>query len=1114
MRKRISSLLVCLLVLSLLAFAVSCGSVKELKVEKEPQRTYVLGSELNLSGGSLSADGKSVSMTSEDVTVEGYDKDKEGEQTLTFTYKGAKAEMSVTVVPRIRTAEQYIYFVGESMDAVALRMRVTKDDGTSFTISAGDEGVTVTGFDSSSAKDALTLHVTCRDAGVDYEGDITVSVLTPGVTFRQPRKTEYGSHEAALDSTGASLTLKNADGKTTRNIKLTDITFEGFDPTLATAENQSVKETIRVIFGGRELATFEITVKYSDVSRIHDETSAMRALDWSHFEATKNDKMYLPEGATEEMGKSAMDLLALWYSLSDKDAAAVPNEDIEAVARLAAIYGYNTWTGAVNRAYENVFKIDVGDITYTCVNRDDAVTGLARLRAAEDDDTKLVLSYGSLLKNAKLTARCGETVIYKGAKAEDDYGQLTDVTLTVADLMTVIYDSTYFNKVASLLEKMINLGDILTVPAEWTTDALADYKTSIDNTYNAVLEIYLNDTATSEVYEIVNNWRENKDLFEILYRFYFSEYKSTDSTVSGAADKKIDKLAELYLPGVMNELYSAAAMAQLMQNFMANAKQSYSGDSGGYPLIMESTYFFVLYDKVVEKSNEVFALKDEMYSALYTRVFSGIVLRLQWGDCGYYDLLGSSALDEASLEVLKAYHKLWLDVDNDESYVLTADFSAKVADMFRAFIELTPNRQYRLLSAINYLYEENRLPSMALYPNDGVGLTSEFASFIYAYFYDILGIDIKATTESDIQLVFENLMIAVETYANGDWDNFGKFMTESLARYDVLSPTDRTKVDDSLGFAMDKYKKILDMFTVTTDDKGNTTATFKQITLDAKYRVIFDKLNAELSQINSARLFIDGYIAELTGQSIPLYVAYLASYERVRTYVDEILASGDENVLRAFYYQPTGDSAELPIFDSVYEAEGAYKRYLLMLGVGEDNYANEDTVNLRKFLSKYADYFWDSVVLKYPSFKGMIGGNFDFSSASLVEMMSEFRALSTYEKYLLYGLDSEQLYYLGIVLYLSNTYPDTRVSTLAYSLMLVEVYHYTYLQDPTVTVTLKDGSVRAVKELLLETWYSFESDTENGYQTLTTEEQAIFDEYFAEMTEYYRGECNKISAEQ
>ena len=144
----------------------------------------------------------------------------------------------------------------------------------------------------------------------------------------------------------------------------------------------------------------------------------------------------------------------------------------------------------------------------------------------------------------------------------------------------------------------------------------------------------------------------------------------------------------------------------------------------------------------------------------------------------------------------------------------------------------------------------------------------------------------------------------------------------------------------------------------------------------------------------------------------------------------------------------------------------------------------------------------------------LIGGNFDFSSASLVEMMSEFRALSTYEKYLLYGLDSEQLYYLGIVLYLSNTYPDTRVSTLAYSLMLVEVYHYTYLQDPTVTVTLEDGSVRTVKELLLETWYSFESDTENGYQTLTTEEQAIFDEYFTEMTEYYRGECNKISAEQ
>lgn len=1113
MRKRISSLLVCLLILSLLAFAASCGSVKELKVEKDPQRTYVLGSELNLSGGSLSADGESVPMTSEDVTVEGYDKDKEGEQTLTFTYKGAKAEMTVTVVPRIRTAEPYIYFVGESMDAVALRMRVTKDDGTSFTISAGDEGVTITGFDSSSAKDSLTLHVTCRDAGVDYAGDITVSVLTPGVSFRQPRKTEYGSHETALDSTGASLTLKNADGKTTHNVKLNEVTFEGFDPTLATAENPSVKETIRVIFGGRELATFEITVKYSDVSRIHDATAAMRALDWSHYEATKDDMMYLPEGATEEMGKSAMELLSLWYSLADKDAAAVPTEDIEAVARLAAIYGYNTWTAAVNRAYENVFKIDVGDITYTCVNRDDAVAGLAKLRAADDDDTKLFLSYGSLLKNAKLTARCGETVIYKGAKAEDDYGQMTDVTLTVADLMTIIYDSTYFNKVASLLDKMINLGDLLTVPAEWTTDSLADYKTSIDNTYNEILEIYLNDTTTSEVYEIVNNWRKNKDLFEILYRFYFSEYKGTDSAVSEAADKKIDKLTEFYLPGVMNELYSAAAMAQIMQNFMANAKQNYSGDSGEYPLIMESTYFFILYDDVQEKSTEVLNLNDELYNELYSRVFRGVVLQMMWGDCGYYDLLGSSALDEQSLEVLKAYHKIWLDVDKDETYVLTADFSAKVADMFHSFIDLTPNRQYKLLSAINYLYAENHLPSMALYPNDGVGLTSEFASFIYAHFYDTLGIDIEATAEPDIQLVFEDLMIAVETYANGDWDNFAKFMTESLAKYSALSAADRTKVDDNLGFAIDKYKNILAMFTVTTDDEGNTTASFKQITLDAKYRELFNKLASELSLTSSASFFIDDF-AQLTGQSIPLYLAYLASYERARTYIDEILACGDEDVLRAFYYEPTGNDAGLPLFNSVYEAEGTYKRYLLMLGVGEDNYANENTVDLRKFLSKYADYFWSAVVLKYPSFAGMVGGNFDFSSASLVEMMREFRALSTYEKYLLYGLDSEQLYYYGTVLYLANTYPDTKVPTLANVLMLVEVYHYTYLQDPTATVTLEDGTVMTVKELLMETWYSFESDSETGYQTLSTEEQAIFDEYFAEMAEYYRGECNRISAEQ
>ena len=177
-----------------------------------------------------------------------------------------------------------MYFVGESIDAVGLRLRVTKDDGTYISVSGDDANVTVSGFSSETPNDALELNVTCRDGGVDYSGSITVSVVTPGVTFKKPRKLEYGSHETELDMTGISLALKNADGKTVRNINNNALTLEGFDPAAATADKQSVTETIRVFFGGREMASFDVTVNYSNVSRIRDSAKVFQTLDWSHYE--------------------------------------------------------------------------------------------------------------------------------------------------------------------------------------------------------------------------------------------------------------------------------------------------------------------------------------------------------------------------------------------------------------------------------------------------------------------------------------------------------------------------------------------------------------------------------------------------------------------------------------------------------------------------------------------------------------------------------------------------------------------------------------------------------------------------------------------------------------
>ena len=1105
MKKKLFALTLFLVVLMAVFFCTSCGT-KELKLEKAPQTVFVLGNEPDFSKGTLSADGKSIPFSANGVSINGYDKNKLGEQTLTVSYGGKAIELKVNVVPRIQAAEPYVYFIGETLDAVALRMKVYKDDGTFFAITGKDENVEITGFASDVPNDALTLHVLCRQDGVEFNDNITVSVVTPSVVFKKPRKTAYGSHETALDTTGIALSLKNADGKTIRNINSETLTLQGFEPAKATADTPSVKETVSVYFGGREMASFEITVNYSDVSRIRDNAKIYAALDWSHYERPESG-MYLPEGATEEMGKSAMNTLSLYYLLSEKEAELISQNDLDAIARLTVIYGYNHLVEAIDRAYSHVFQISYGKITYTCEDIADAKAGLAKLRAAEDDDTKLILEYSALLQNEKLTNRCGETLIYAGAQEDG-----VDVDLSVSDMLSIIFDSGYFsNKVVSVLDKATSLPEILNVPNDWTKDGLAAYATAIETVYTKLNELMQNDAMESGLLDILNNWRDKKDFFEILYRYFFGVYKSEDTVKSEKASEQMDGLLKIYLPGALQELYSNAAMAQLLQQSMVNLRDSYDPSSGELPLFVESTYFFEYYNKAVELTNKILALNDDLYNEIFSRKLSGALLLLEFGDCGYYSLMGTSGLDDTCLNVLSQYWKLWEAFEKDNKFVDTAEFEIGVAQMFKDFVQLRPNQQYNIMNCINYLYGSNQTPSMVLYPNEGM-LYSEFATFIYTYYLDLLGVDITDDSESTAYSVFTDLMIALECYANGDWTTFGTYMSKARTLYADWKGADKDTFDANLSFLYDKYNMLLDMFTQTTDKDGNVKYVFNSIDL-GEYKEIFSKLADELTLVQLAKIYMEDLV-QWTGHSVDMYLVYIASYERIRVYVDQILNCGDENILRAFYYQPYGGDNELPIYNRCYDAKGNYQRYLLMLGVGEAGYDNEKTENLRNFLRKYSDYFWTSISLMYPAVQVPIANPFEMNPETLKEMMTEFRNLSPEEKYLLYGMDSLQLYYSGMVLYLKQTYPNSdKIPTLAYTLMLIEVYHYSYQADPDKIVVTEDGTEMSVKELLLETWYAFESNSDGSYQSLSLEEKTIFNSYFEEMMEYYRQACEQIEAE-
>lgn len=1106
-----------LLTLGVLLLCTSCNAVKEISVDKDhlPQTVFVEGNALDLSAGCLLADDQSVSLTDPEVSVTGYDKDTVGKQTLTITYKGKETTLDVTVVPRFQAAENYLYFVGETMDAVGVRLRVTRDDGTTFSVSVGDEGVVVTGFTTETATESLSLDIVCREGGTDYTGSFTVAVADPSVTFKKPRKTAYGSHETTLDVTGASLTLKNADGKTTRNISSDALTFSGYDPDAVTEANPSATETVKVLWSGREVATFDVTVTYSNVSRVKAAAKTLSAIDWSHYEYPTDGKMYQPASATDEDGKLAMSALELYYSLSAKEADFVLPAELDSIARLAIIYGYNEFYATIKRAYEGVFDLGLNGgsvyLSYTCTTIDAARAGLAKLTAAEDDDTKLILKYGNLLKNEKLNEKCGETVIYEGAEVD---GQTVD--LAVGHLMTIIYDSSFFLKIEHVLEKMIAIPDLLTVPEGWTAADLADYADSIDAVYNKFVEISLSDATDGGIYEIVNGWRADKDIFEILYRYYYAGLTGTDDEVATAAKTKIEKMVDFYLPGPLEELRVAVLSATVMQKYMQSFAQQ-ATQYGQIPPLMESTMFFSFYQDMADLVADLLEGGDKMYLFLYTQVFTQSILSLQIGSYGYYALQGTSSFDEACIALLRQYLTIWEAYDQDNTYANTPEFATKVDEMFRAFVALRPNQQKNVLGAINYLY--GSLDFMALYPSEN-GLYSEFASFVYATYLSALGItpvekEIDGVTvityDDPCYDLFCDLLGALECYANGLYSYFGDFMSDAADILAQLPEAKKALFTEKLGFLSENLDAKYANFTKKTEGEGeeeHTVYEFNGVTLPEEWQQIFDTMSGELTRITLAEFYIEG-ITQYGGSSTAMYLAYIASFERLRYLENRILTSGNDDVIFYYNYQVSKDG-DVPLRDSIYDANGTYLRYLFLLGVDSGLYESDDYADLRTFLLNYADYLW--TVAQYMGVQDPLSAasSFAMTPDALKEMFTAFRTLSSNEKYLMLGIDSLNLYYGGLLNYFTALWTSNeKLPSVTSALLSVEIAYFTYEVLPDEVYTAEDGTTMTMKELVVSTWDSFLM----AYGMLESDELSMFNEYFSDMYNYYYTVCEALAAE-
>ncbi len=164
-----------------------------------------------------------------------------------------KHGQQIKSVSMTKTPDKTVYLVGEEADYDGLRLTVTRNNGETFTVRAGD--CEITGFDSSAVVDGLPITVSYHGFSMSYFIKVTelskpAPILT-GIKLETLPKTQYKMGEW-LDTTGGVILREYKDGSISR-INLTNQDVFGFEAVNAPG-------------------TYTLTVKYKEAGIIAQTT--------------------------------------------------------------------------------------------------------------------------------------------------------------------------------------------------------------------------------------------------------------------------------------------------------------------------------------------------------------------------------------------------------------------------------------------------------------------------------------------------------------------------------------------------------------------------------------------------------------------------------------------------------------------------------------------------------------------------------------------------------------------------------------------------------------------------------------------------------------------------
>ncbi len=858
---KMGALVVTVLVAVLLIALSGCGNkIDDIAIKEDamPQSVFILGEELDLSSGILivDEDGKKteIAMNAEGVSVSGFDKNKLGEQKITVHYKDKSVELTVTVVERMQVVDYTTdYLVGDMLDLSAGRLKITRNDGSNYTVALKSDKVSVNGFNPQSTG-TQQLSVSYASGSDTYTASFSVHVHSiEKITLTKPTKITYNSHDEGIDVTGGILTLSALNGAVKRDVVVTKDMIEGFDLSAVNETNTPLTQTVNVVYD-KQNYPYDIVIKYTSVSKFKDNAGIASDVEWIGED--------VPEISVED-GELAIELMELYFDMSPAEQSLLTREETLNMARLAMIYGFNTW-GEDIYEFEGAFTLTEGQFEMQCSDRESVEAAIEKLKVTD----RPIYTLYDVINNMVTTFK--EEILFTFTDEE-----LGEVPMYFSEYPTV--DPEFFTLLIDVFDYMLELDDLMDAVGDDWRENIDTYAEEIEAVYNNIVNSDFYSYDYSQFFYYVSLWRTNDDAFDFLY-FYYYDVKTDVSSIIN--------IANLRLPSALEPIFAHVyeAMNQI------DALASY--------MISDTTQFFYHYHMACKLAKEILDGDDEMTQVLFYGLplnsmlgitaeelytFSDMISYLSTTEGGYYPLCGS-LLDLPEFDALmEKYLDIIIKTFEDEGYEQTDAYIADVKEMLALYMALTPSQQFSFMGALNAFYAMS-IPPFA-FDNTGeyASLVCLFVDMVNELYCDLF--DTQAAKDAYLAFV-----IATEAYAqrftNETWiETFRtnmKVVVDALAGSD-MSDKDKATFNNEFEALYNEYALLYEEYS----EKDDATKPNEDVNL-GNWADKFAELKDAILGVELAYQLLEG--------GYPMYDLFLTAFERAQKIADELLAANDENV--------------------------------------------------------------------------------------------------------------------------------------------------------------------------------------------------------------------------